>query len=122
VRWAPCVTGIRLVEALCGASSRRSYFDEARHRWRFEGVNPSGHGFVFKATLRSVSCKYFFSAGGMIRGFAKKTKHFSFEFSFQFFSKDKRASAPKKNRAPRTQAAIGALDSAVGLKKGNEKK
>ncbi len=39
----------------------------------------------------------------MIRGSAKKTKHFSFEFSFQFFSKDKRASAPKKNRTPRAQ-------------------
>jgi hypothetical protein len=58
VRWAPCVTGIRLIEALCGASSRRPYFDEARHRWRFECVDPSGHDrreaslvFVFKATF-----------------------------------------------------------------------
>jgi hypothetical protein len=56
----------------------------------------------------------------MIRGFAKKTKHFSFEFSFQFFSKDKRASAPKKTELQ--GHSIGALDSAVSLKKGNEKK
>jgi hypothetical protein len=92
VRWAPCVTGIRLIEALCGASSRRPYFDEARHRWRFECVNPSGHDrreaslvFVLKQ-LFSVSCKYFFSAAGMIRGIRKKNKTLFFRvFFFNFF-------------------------------------
>jgi len=121
VRWTPCVTGIRLIEALCGASSRRSYFDEARHRWRFECVNPSGHGFVLKQ-LFSVSCKYIFFSRGVDPRIRKKNKTLFFEFSFHFFEKDKRASAPKKkqktNRAPRTQAAIGA----VGLKKVKEKK
>jgi hypothetical protein len=55
----------------------------------------------------------------VIRGFAKKTKHLSFFLKF-FFSKDKRASAPQKTELQ--GLSIGALDSAVSLKKGNEKK
>jgi hypothetical protein len=130
VRWAPCVTGIRLIEALCGASPRRSYFDKARHRWRFEGVNPSGHdlreaslvfcfssNYIFLYSPFRVNY-YFFQPGGMIRGFAKKTKHFSFEFSFSIFFLKR----IKGRRLPKKQSSWGLSLGAVGLKKGNEKK